>query len=193
MHRTTPTGPFYYYLIVLAVGTLWYLPLYPRLLKSFKREWIPLFLWFSLVLIFFSLASNKLHHYILFAYPPLAILLAHVVSRSYLRLVIPLSLLVLFSLLPILYAYQANRFTPKAYPIVKAYQGPVYFYKAEDSALVYYSERCIERLEDPLRAKGLVITKENHTKELPSCKLLLKGREFDGVYALLDCGHISDN
>ena len=191
--RSTHPAPFYYYLIVLAVGTLWYLPLYPRLLKSFKREWIPLFLWFSLVLIFFSLASNKLHHYILFAYPPLAILLAHVASKSYLRLAVSLSLLMLISLLPLLYFYQSNRFTPKAYPIVKAYQGPVYFYKAEDSALVYYSERCIERLEDPLRAKGLVITKENHTKELPSCKLLLKGREFDGVYALLDCGHISDN
>ncbi|MFN4320407.1 MAG: glycosyltransferase family 39 protein, partial [Aquificaceae bacterium] len=154
--------------MVIAVGSLWYLPLYPKLLKSFRREWLPLALWFFFVLVFFSLAKNKLHHYILFAYPPLAILLAQVAKEKYIKGAIFLSLISLMSLTMLLHFYQQKRFVPKAWTVVKAYQGPVYFYKAEDSALVYYSERCIKNLEDPTLARGLVITKESHAKELQS-------------------------
>ncbi|MCS7307364.1 MAG: glycosyltransferase family 39 protein [Aquificaceae bacterium] len=187
-HRSTHPAPFYYYLIVLAIGTVWYLPLYPRLIRQFNRAWLPLLLWVCFVLLFFSLASNKLHHYILFAYPPLALLLSHVVSDRYLRFTTVISLLALFLLMPLLYFYESQRFTPKAYPVVKEYSSSVYFYKAEDSALVFYSGKCIEKIENPSMAEGLVITKEGEMKNFPNCKLLLKGKEFDGAYVLLNCG-----
>ncbi|MFN3947538.1 MAG: ArnT family glycosyltransferase [Aquificaceae bacterium] len=185
--RSTHPAPLYYYPLVIAVGSLWYFPLYPKLIKNFKRDWLPLILWFFFVLAFFSLAKNKLHHYILFAYPPLAILLAHVVRERYMKFTIFVSLMSLIALTILLYLYQGERFVPKAWSIVKAYQGPVYFYKAEDSALVYYSERCIGKLEDPSLAEGLVITKEKYVQELANCKVVLKGREFDGDYTLLQC------
>ncbi len=185
--RSTHPAPFYYYLLVLAVGTLWYVPLYPRLIKAFKKEYIPLLLWFSFVLLFFSFASNKLHHYILLAYPPLAIMLAHVISDRYLKASFTIAFLTLLTLLPLLYLYEKQRFTPKAYPLVKDHTGPVYFYRAEDSALVFYSKRCVQSLENPQKAAGLVITKEKYLKEFTGCLLLRKGKEFDGVYVLLDC------
>lgn len=186
-HRSTHPAPFYYYLPVLALGTFWYLPLYPKLIRGFKREWIPLLLWFLSVFVFFSLASNKLHHYILLSYPPLAILLAYVCSGGYMKRVLILSVPTLLLVLALLQAYEGKRFTPKASPIVRDYKGNVYFYKAEDSALVFYSGRCIDKLIDPNEAKGLVITKEKHQKEFALCQRVVKGREFDGVYLLLAC------
>ncbi|MEN3028859.1 MAG: glycosyltransferase family 39 protein, partial [Aquificaceae bacterium] len=39
----------YYYLPVLALGTFWYLPLYFRLIRSFRREWLPLLFWVAFV------------------------------------------------------------------------------------------------------------------------------------------------
>ncbi|MDW8032026.1 MAG: glycosyltransferase family 39 protein [Aquificaceae bacterium] len=185
--RSTHPAPFYYYLPILALGTIWYIPLYFRLIKSFRREWLPLLFWVAFVLLFFSLASNKLHHYILFAYPPLAILLAQVLSERYLKFSLIFSSLTLILLMPLLHLYERERFTPKAHALIKTYEGPVYFYKAEDSSLVFYSGRCIKRLEDPWVLEGLVITKEKHLRELPACKTLIKGREFDGVYLLLAC------
>ncbi len=185
--RSTHTAPLYYYLLVLVVATLWYIPFYPKLVKNFRREWLPLLLWFSLVLIFFSLAKNRLHHYILLSYPPVAIMLAHVVKDGYLKRVLGISIASVFVLTLALYLYEKERFTPKAYSIVKAYQGSAYFYRAEDSALVFYSQRCIEKLEDSQKATGLLITKEKYLKEFPQCVPILKGREFDGVYVLLKC------
>ncbi|MCS7170744.1 MAG: glycosyltransferase family 39 protein, partial [Aquificaceae bacterium] len=185
--RSTHPAPFYYYLPILALSTLWYVPLYFRLIRSFRRDWLPLLLWAAFVLLFFSLASNKLHHYILFAYPPLAILLAEVVDKRYLKFSILISSFVLLLLMPLLHFYEKERFTPKAYPLVKNYEGPVYFYRAEDSALVFYSGKCIKKLELPSSAEGLVITKEKNLEELPFCRVLTKGREFDGVYLLLEC------
>ncbi len=185
--RSTHPAPFYYYLLVLLVATLWYVPLYPKLIRHFKREWFPLLLWAFFVVLFFSLAKNKLHHYILFSYPPIAIMLSHMVSERYLRIVLALSTAFILLLTLGLHLYEKERFTPKAYPVVKAHKGDVYFYRAEDSALVFYSGRCIKKLEDHNRAEGLVITREKYLKEFSECLFLQKGREFDGVYVLLDC------
>lgn len=188
--RSTHPAPFYYYLPVIALGTLWYLPLYPKLFRSFRREWTPLLLWVLFVLLFFSLASNKLHHYILLAYPALALLLAHVTSDGYLRRTVVVSVGVLFLLLLALHLYEGQRFTPKAYPIVQNYLGPTHFYRAEDSALVFYSGKCVKTLQQPSQAQGLVVTKENYRESFPGCAELLRGREFDGLYLLLECkGH----
>ncbi|MEN3039883.1 MAG: glycosyltransferase family 39 protein, partial [Candidatus Kryptonium sp.] len=146
-----------------------------------------LLFWFLFVLVFFSLASTKLHHYILFSYPAIAILLAHVCSEEYLRKVLILSVSTLLLILALLYLYEGKRFTPRASTIVRDYEGEVYFYKAEDSALVFYSGRCITNLESPEKAKGLVITREKHQGEFSLCQTVLKGKEFDGVYLLLVC------
>lgn len=185
--RLTHPYPFYYYLLVILLSTLFYLPIYPKLIKSLRKLPLLFPLWFLFVLVFFSLAKNKLHHYILFAYPPLAIMLAYSVSWSYLKRVLILSVLLFALLVPLTYLYQKERFVPKAYPIIATYQGKVSFYRAEDSALVFYSRRCIESLKEPSYAQGLVITKEKYLKDLGNCTLLVRGREFDGVYTLLEC------
>ncbi len=185
--RSTHPAPFYYYLLVLLVATLWYVPLYPKLIRHFKREWLPLLLWAFFVILFFSLAKNKLHHYILFSYPPIAIMLSYLVSERYLKVVLGLSTVSILLLTLGLHLYEKERFTPKAYPVVKTYKGDVYFYRAEDSALVFYSGRCIKKLEESHRTEGLVITKDKYSKDFERCKPLVKGREFDGFYMLLDC------
>lgn len=190
-HRLTHPSPFYYYLVLMLAVSLLYIPLYPRLLRGLSRDMIPLLLWFLFVLAFFSLAKNKLHHYILFAYPPLAIMLARVASERYVRIALSLSLALFVSLIPLLYFYEKSRFVPKAYPVLKASKEPAYFYRAEDSALVYYSGRCIKELSSPEGAKGFVITKEKYAKDFAGCSLLTSGREFDGVYVLLHCKGIN--
>lgn len=187
-HRSTHPAPFYYYLLVIAGGTLWYIPLYPAMIRGFRKELLPLLLWFLMVVLFFSFAKNKLHHYILLAYPPLAIMLAHRIGDRYIRVVSGLSVMLLFMLMILLHLYEKERFTPRAYPVVKSHRGAVYFYRAEDSALVFYSGRCIRRLEEPEGAKGLIVTKAGHRLSFPQCEELLRGREFDGVYVLLRCG-----
>ncbi len=185
--RSTHPATFYYYLLVLLIATLWYVPMYPKLIRRFKREWLPLLFWAFLVIFFFSLAKNKLHHYILFSYPPIAIMLSYLVNERYLKVVLGLSTASILLLTLGLQFYEKERFTPKTYPVVKAYKGDVYFYRAEDSALVFYSGRCIKKLEDPHKAEGLIITKEKYKKDFERCKPLVKGREFDGLYVLLNC------
>jgi len=154
--RETHPYPFYYYLLVLLVATLFYIPKYLGILKNFKRELIPYVLWALYVLLFFSLAKNKLHHYILFAYPPISIVFAHYTSKTYTKRVLVFSSFLLLLLSLFAYFYQKERFVPKAYPIVSAYSGDVYFYRAEDSALVYYSKRCIKEIEKP-QIQGLMV------------------------------------
>ncbi|MEN9258654.1 MAG: glycosyltransferase family 39 protein [Gloeomargarita sp. GMQP_bins_120] len=175
--------PFYYYFIIVLLATIFYWPLYPKLVHHFRREWFPLVLWAGLVIGFFSLSRNKVHHYILLAYPPLAILLAQVAGRVYLRIAVTLAVsLVIFSQ-PILHWYEQERLVPRAYPILADYPGQVSFYKAEDSALVFYSQRCIPKVNRAEEAAGLVITKEKHLPDL-HCQPLLKGKEYDTTYVL---------
>ena len=144
-------------------------------------------IWAFFVIIFFSLAKNKLHHYILFSYPPIAIMLSYLVSERYLKVVLGLSTVSILLLTLGLHLYEKERFTPKAYPVIKVYKGDVYFYRAEDSALVFYSGRCIKKLEESHKAEGLVITKDKYSKDFERCKPLVKGIEFDGIYVLFDC------
>lgn len=179
--------PFYYYLPILLVATIFYVPKYVSLFRSFKRELLPYILWAVYVLLFYSLAKNKLHHYILFAYPPLSVIFAHYTSERYIKRVLMLSsLLILFLSLSLIF-YEKERFVPKASSTIASYRGEVYFYRVEDSALVYYSGRCIEKTEDA-KENGLIITKSQHVKDFSRCSVLLEGLEFDRRYALLDCG-----
>ncbi|MFN3813125.1 MAG: ArnT family glycosyltransferase [Aquificaceae bacterium] len=186
--RRVHNYPFYYYLIIILASTAFYIPLYPKLIRALRGELLPHLFWFFYVLIFFSLAKNRLHHYLLFSYPPLAIMLSYCTTEKYIKRVTYLAFPLLLVLLSYSYLYEKDRFTPRAYPIVKDHIGDVYFYRSEDSALVFYSQRCIKFLEKPDVKKGaLIVTKEEYTFELPSCSALVKGKEFDGNYVLLEC------
>ncbi|MEZ0361528.1 MAG: glycosyltransferase family 39 protein [Hydrogenobacter sp.] len=186
--RLTHPSPFYYYIVIVLITTIFYLPKYPDVIKGFKKELFPYLVWFLSVVLFFSFAKNKLHHYILFAYPPLSVILARNISEKYLKKVLFFSVSALFILLALTSLYQKMRFTPKAYPFINSYGNKVYFYKSEDSSLVFYSQRCIPTLKDPRNLSGsLLVTKEKYAGALPQCKILLRGIEFDGYYVLLNC------
>ena len=183
--------PFYYYIVIIILTTLFYLPSYIRLIKNIKffdKELLPYLLWFVFVLTFYTLSKNKLHHYIIFAYPPLALILAKYTSEKYIKYVLTVSLFLLSFFMIYLYSYEKERFTPHAISIVKSYNGSVSFYKGEDSAIVFYTERCIPIFHDPDKLPpGLVITKKEHTDEIPHCQPLLVAKDFERTYALLEC------
>jgi 4-amino-4-deoxy-L-arabinose transferase-like glycosyltransferase len=73
------SGPWYYFLVVLAVGWFPWTFLLPQIVVSQwkrRRDERSLFLvlWTLLLLVFFSFSHSKLPHYILPLYPPLAVL-----------------------------------------------------------------------------------------------------------------------
>ena len=92
VHRfTTPqfkrSGPWYYFLGVLAGGFFPWTVLLPATISDLgkrllKGEYLFLSLWVAIPLLFFSLSSSKLPHYILPIYPPLAIILAAVIAKT---------------------------------------------------------------------------------------------------------------
>jgi 4-amino-4-deoxy-L-arabinose transferase-like glycosyltransferase len=72
-------GPWYYFGLVLTAGFFPWTALLPRALveswkRSRQREYLFLILWMVVPLVFFSLSSSKLPHYILPIYPALAII-----------------------------------------------------------------------------------------------------------------------
>ena len=177
--------PFWYYIPVILVSTFFFIPKYKDFFKL-DRRFLPFLGWATFVVLFFSLSHNKLHHYILFAYPPIAIIFGYLVDFKYLKRVLLIGGVVLAVLTALLFAFEKNRFVPKASPIVKDFKSKVYFFRAENSAVVYYSDRCIPFTDTP-NIKGLVITKEKYRNLFESCELLVRGREFEGEYVLLHC------
>lgn len=102
------SGPIFYYLPVLIAGLL---PFTAALFKAAGRckrikeddRMLYLLLWFGFVFLFFSLAHTKLHHYVVYGYTPLFILMADVVDdiRHPLNLLVwPAILIILLFLLP---------------------------------------------------------------------------------------------
>ncbi|MCS7312531.1 MAG: glycosyltransferase family 39 protein, partial [Acidobacteria bacterium] len=121
--------PFYYYVPIVLVSSLLYLPALPRLVRTWRRSLTPLLGWFLFVLFFFSLSRSKLHHYILFAYPPLAILWAHATSDRYRQIALALAVLLLTAVLVGVDQYEQRRFVPVAAALIRATQPPnIYFY-----------------------------------------------------------------
>lgn len=179
--REVHPAPIYYYLVVIAIAFAWFLPAF----KSFKRPKKGLFslsLWTIFVVGFFTLAQNRLHHYVLPAYPAIALMFGLFVSWGYLKRVLVFSGLFLAFILMILPKVEKERFTKLAKEALAGEASEVYFYKAENSALVFYLRRCIKNTDVP---SGLVITKSEELSQ--KCKLRLSGREFDGVYYLFEC------
>ena len=114
---------FYYYLpIVLGSLYLW-LPfsqeLWIHLKRIFKEKADELFFvfWAAFVLIFFSISSNKLHNYILSAYPPLAILIGsairqiRVFTKTVRNISIGLALIEILTLICVVY-FEITTFLP---------------------------------------------------------------------------------
>lgn len=177
--QTHPYG-LYYYPLVLFVSTIFYLPVYRKVILSIKGKLLPFFIWFSVVFVFFSLSKNKLHHYILFAYPPLAVLIAYNVSQTYIKRILTVSFLLLCGLLLFAYRWEQERFVHKLRKFPDVQRIELHFYKAENSSLVFYLGRCIPQTERP---EGYVVSKEVSN----GCSVLLEGKEFDGNYYLLRC------
>jgi hypothetical protein len=80
-------APWYYFLLVLTVGVFPWSALLPTALaESWKRflkgHYLFLILWILVPLIFFSLSSSKLPHYILPIYPALAIILGATAANA---------------------------------------------------------------------------------------------------------------
>jgi 4-amino-4-deoxy-L-arabinose transferase-like glycosyltransferase len=77
--RQHPFNPLYYIAVITGSLYLW-LPFVPdvwrngKLIVREKRKELFLIIWVLFVLIFFGISANKLHNYVLIAYPPLAIL-----------------------------------------------------------------------------------------------------------------------
>lgn len=92
VHRFTTTqfkrsGPWYYFIGVLAGGLFPWTILLPKAItdlwkQPLKDERLLLILSIALPLLFFSLSSSKLPHYILPIYPPLAIILAAAIAKA---------------------------------------------------------------------------------------------------------------
>jgi 4-amino-4-deoxy-L-arabinose transferase-like glycosyltransferase len=102
------SGPVYYYLPVLLAGLLPFTGVFfkaagrYRLLKQDDRM-LFLSLWFVFVFIFFSLAQTKLHHYVVYGYTPLFILMADAfkdIKHSINLVIWPAGLIILLFLLP---------------------------------------------------------------------------------------------
>jgi len=177
--------PFYFYPLLILISSILFIPLLPKVLKNFNKKLTPFLLWFSFVILFYSLSKNKLHHYILFSYPALAVILGYYVSKKYLKYVYTIGTIFLFSLLIGVYIYEKNRFTPKAVKYLKKTNPEkLYFYKHENSAIVAYLYRCIPR-KNKFQKGDYIITKEKYLKDFKSYKLITEGIELDGKEVLI--------
>ncbi|MDA8138407.1 MAG: glycosyltransferase family 39 protein [Desulfobacteraceae bacterium] len=81
------SGPFFYYLPVILLGLLPYTTLLFVAGRETKTIWFDplgrfLLIWFGFVLVLFSMADTKLHHYIVYGYVPLLIFMAQHAARA---------------------------------------------------------------------------------------------------------------
>ena len=82
------SGPWYYFIMVLAVGFFPWTALLPMTVADFRtrrpaQEHLFLILWIAVPFVVFSLSGSKLPHYILPLYPPLAILVGATVAKAF--------------------------------------------------------------------------------------------------------------
>ena len=177
--------PFWYYLPVLIGTTLLFLPVYIRLIKNYTKQLNFFLFWFLFVILFYSVAKNKLHHYILFSYPALALLIGYYTSRIYLKFTTVIAVFLLVVLFVGAYIYENKRFVPKAVEIIKKDNTKqVLFYKKELSAIVFYTRRCIKKVDDKQQIpKGAFVIFRKKNK-LENVKVLTYGVEPTGKFYL---------
>ncbi len=80
------SGSVLYYLPVVILGVMPHTAFLLKAATAVRSLWaLPVnrfgFFWFGFVLIFFSLAGTKLHHYVVYGYTPLLLMMAQVVNR----------------------------------------------------------------------------------------------------------------
>jgi len=195
--------PFFYYFLIILITSFFYIPIYFKIFSKLKYLYTqinknykaplsapitPFVFWFLFILIFYSLSKNKLHHYILFSYPPLCVILANFVSEKYIRWVMLFSGILLSVIIIFSYTYEKNRFTFQAKNFLKNYKGEIYFYKNEITTLPFYLERCIPKV-DNLKTlnQGFVITKKKYENLFSYCTKVIDAYEFNEPFILLEC------
>ncbi len=186
-HKSIHPYPFWYYLPIILANTVFFLPRVPRLIKSYDRRLNFFLLWFLVVLVFYSASKNKLQHYILFLYPPLAVMLSPYVGKRYVKAVVGICSVLIVSLFIYAHQVEKERFIPKFASYIKKHSERVFFYKTELSAAVFYARRCIPKIKSPseIPQGALVITEGKFLKELPKDEVVLEGNEFGREFILL--------
>lgn len=195
--------PFYFYFVLIFLTSFWYTPAYYKILIYLKTLYIfdrekvkkilnqplsPFIFWFLFVLLFYSFSRNKLHHYILFAYPPLSVILSNFTSQTYIKRVLGFSGIFLLIIIIGIHSYEKKRFLPRAIDFLKSYKGKIYFYRTEISSVPFYLNRCI--LKRPSSAnliEGIVITEKKYESFFPNCIKILDANEFEKNFILLNC------
>jgi 4-amino-4-deoxy-L-arabinose transferase-like glycosyltransferase len=177
--------PFWYYIPIVLTSIVLFLPLIPRIVKNFDKKLIPPLAWFLLVFLFYSISREKLHHYILFAYPPLALIFAKYLTERYLKVALTIGVAGILALTTAAYLYEKERFTPKAVDYLKKVEPKrLVFFRDENSALVFYLYRCIPNKDklSEIPPKTYLVTKEKYIKLLEKTPetyyLILSGKEF---------------
>lgn len=180
--------PFYYYIVVLFIALILWVPWVYSFLKNYlnqkPKNATAMLIWSFVVLLFFTLSKNKLHHYIISIYVPISIFISIYASKKIIKLNLMLSAVLLSILFFIAYKYQSNRFVPKAVLILKAKKLPVYFDNAHISAIVYYLNTCIDYTIPKTPPKDYFVISKNPPKIMIGYTLITKGKEFDGKYYL---------
>lgn len=181
--------PFYYYIIVLFIALIlwvpWFYSFFKKYIEQKNKTATDMLLWSLVVLLFFTLSKNKLHHYIISVYVPISIFISIYASKKLIKFNIFLSSILLFMLFIIAYQYESERFVPKAIQILKSKKLPIYYDNAHLSAMVYYLNTCIDSLPK-YTPKHYFVISQNPPDKMPTYKLLTKGIEFDGKYYLYE-------
>jgi len=179
--------PFWYYIPIILASSLLFLPVVYKLLKNYQKQLNFFAFWFLFVVLFYSVAKNKLHHYVLFSYPALAVLFGYYLSRRYVQVALAVSGVLLTALFIGAYIYESKRFVPKAVQFLKQHPDKqVVFYKKELSAIVFYTRKCIKKVDQPekIKPETFVILKAKKQKELKGLIPLVKGIEGSREYLL---------
>ncbi len=98
------SGSLFYYAPIVVVGMLPFTALLFVVLMRIKHLWREplaqfLLIWFLFVFVFFSLATTKLHHYVVYGYTPMLVLMAVHAEKIRSRWLLVLPTLLLFLLL----------------------------------------------------------------------------------------------
>lgn len=186
--------PFFFFPLIVLVNYIAYLSKIKELVNLVRKNWYTtecklLLVWFLFPLVFYSLSANKLHHYIVVSYPAISILLGLVTDTSYIKKTAIFYLPVFLAMVLGSYKYESLRFVPKVVDILKNTKDEVYFYRTENSAIVYYLSRCINKIDsEKLDKANLIITKEKFIKEIrDNCSVIEKGYELPDKLVLLRC------
>ena len=162
-----------------------FLPVYIKVIKNYTKKLNFLLFWFLFVILFYSVAKNKLHHYILFSYPAFALIIGYYVSKRYIKIATAIASILLVLLFIGAYIYEQKRFVPKAVEILKKNDDkPVYFYRKELSAVVFYTRKCIKKVDrkNQIPDGAFVIFRKKN--KLENVKILTYGEEPTGKFYL---------